>query len=163
MVFSAAGAEGSGEIKPHLDLELLHQFVGAQLLSFFFDLDLLRVNIVQGHLHPRLIDRGLLFDLAHHLVVRLADARHLELFHRIGHFLLPLSTAMVANGVEGLLSLTVLFAQESLLDEHGLVEGPARRCQLRLSAGHSASSVARAAWQNFPPSHRDPPGWPLSP
>lgn len=30
----------------HLDLELLHQFVGAQLLSFFFDLDLLRVNIV---------------------------------------------------------------------------------------------------------------------
>src|SRR5207237_7922448 len=83
----------------HLNLELIHQFARLQLLRLVLDLDLLLIYVAHGHIHPGFVDRSYLFDLAHHLVVRLADTGNLELLHRIRHLLLPLGAAVVGDGV----------------------------------------------------------------
>src|SRR3989304_1623794 len=86
----------------HLHLELLHQLARPELLRFLLDLDLLLVDVPQRHLEARLADRRLLLDLADHLVVRLADARDLELLHGVGDLLLPLRPAVVPDRADGL-------------------------------------------------------------
>src|SRR5262249_8010751 len=74
---------GCGRGRAHLRLELLHQLARPKLLGLFFDLESLLVDVPHGHFHAGLVDRGHLFDFAHHLVVRLADTGDFELLHRI--------------------------------------------------------------------------------
>ena len=110
----------------HLDLELLHQFTGLELLRLVLDLDLLLIHVAHRHIHARFVDCGHLFDLAHHLVVSLADPSHLELFHSVGDFLLPLSASIVGNSIQSLLRLAFLFSHEGLFYGHCLIESRAR-------------------------------------
>src|SRR5437870_4044752 len=125
----------------HLRLELLDQFAGADLLRFLFDLELLLVYIAQRHIQARFVDRSHLLHLAHHVVVRLADAAYFELFHRVGHLFLPLGAPVVANGAHGFLGLAVFFAQERLLHVERLFESRARGAQLTLRSRQSAAHL----------------------
>src|SRR5674476_1005680 len=68
----------------HFRLELFDQFGGAQFLRLLLDLQPLLIDIAQGHIHAGFVDRGLLFDFAHHLIVRLADSSDFELLHGVG-------------------------------------------------------------------------------
>src|SRR2546430_12209256 len=54
-------------------------------------------TLFRSHLHASFVDGGGFFDLANHFVVRLADAGDVELLHDVGHFLLPLRAAIIAN------------------------------------------------------------------
>src|SRR5258708_3120318 len=65
-------------VEAHLALELLEQLGGADLLRLLLALHPLRVDVAPGHVHARLVDRGLLRDLVQHLVVRGVCAGHLE-------------------------------------------------------------------------------------
>src|SRR5215470_2059718 len=136
--FFSSGACCRWSGQTHFDLKLLYQFIGLHLLGFFLDLDLLLVHVAQGHIHAGLIDGCFFFDLAHHLVVGLADASDLKLLHSVRYLSLPLGTAMIGNGVERFLRFAVLLTHEGLLHCHSFIEGSARGNQLPLSAGQRA-------------------------
>ena len=141
IVFCAGADEAAGEISPISALNCLTNSLARSLLGFFFDLDLLLVDIAQGHFHAGFVDGGHFLDLADHLVVRLADAGDFELLHGVGDLLLPLGAAVVADGVERLLRLALLLDHEGLLDGQGLVEGGAGGLQLALVAGQGAPDL----------------------
>src|SRR5947209_9938778 len=122
----------------HFDLELLDQLAGLHLFRFLFDLDLLLVHVAHGHIHASFIDSGDLVDLAHHLVMGFADARHFKLLHHVCNFLLPLRTAIIGNRAERFLGLAVFLAHESLLHRQGFFESSAGGGQLSLGASQSA-------------------------
>src|ERR1700751_1344163 len=89
----------------HFDLELLYQFTSLEFLCLIVNLDLLLIDVAHRHVHTSFVDGSRLFNLAHHLVVRLADAGTLELLHCIRDLLLPLRPAVVGDGIKCLLRL----------------------------------------------------------
>ena len=71
MVFCAGPAAGCGEIRPISALNCFTSSLACICCGFFFDLDLLLVDVAQRHIHAGFVDGRLFFDLADHFVVGL--------------------------------------------------------------------------------------------
>ncbi len=160
----APAADARARCRP---ISALNCFTSSPARSFSASssiLNLLLVHVAQGHLHAGLVDRRHLFDLADHLVVRLADAGDLELFHGVGHLLLPLRAAVVADGVHRLAaSCAPSRAGRPVLTTSALSIGGAGGGRAGPACAPGRRGAARAARRSCRPGRRGPPGWPLSP